>query len=219
MLTLTFRNPTNFFESYISTYSDYTATTAEWTSILKIACEYDFVEVKNCAIRGLQQCDLSLIERLRVYEMYKVGPIHLAPLYGDICARDRGLDDGEIKMLGPESSLRIFRLRERVRSSEKNRSPLPEGVDALDAVCKILKVDRTKIPSTLTHRTGYGSVIITSISRSLVIEFISYRFVDDTTPQRRLSRQRRLRERLGGMSTSTAITSASSRVTQLFLVM
>ncbi|KAF5322628.1 hypothetical protein D9619_002071 [Psilocybe cf. subviscida] len=112
---------------YNETYSDYTATTAEWTSILKIACEYDFVEWSTW---------------------------HLS---ADICARDRGLDDGEIKMLGPESSLRIFRLRERVRSSEKNRSPLPEGVDALDAVCKILKVDRTKIPSTLTHHTGYGS--------------------------------------------------------------
>jgi hypothetical protein len=71
---------------------------------LKIACEYDFLEVKNCAIRGLQQCDLTLVERLQIYDMYKVGQVYLAPLYADLCARDWGLDDAEIKLLGSDLS-------------------------------------------------------------------------------------------------------------------
>lgn len=137
-------------------YSDYTATTAEWTSILKISCEYHFVEVKHCAIRGLQQCSLSLIERIHVYELYQVGLEYLVPLYAKLCARDHGLDDDEITQLGQATSLRIFRLREAIRSTSPsgNRSPLPDGVDAVDAICKILKVDRLKIPN-----NGHGSVI------------------------------------------------------------
>ncbi|KAF8953190.1 hypothetical protein BDZ97DRAFT_1367492 [Flammula alnicola] len=144
---------------YNPTYSVYTATVPEWTSILKTACEYEFVEVQHLAIRGLQSCELSTVERIRIYQLYDADPKYIVPLYIKMCMRDEAPTNEEVKHMGSETSLLIFRLRESLRSRAGNggKSPLPAGVDeedALDAVCDFLGVDSSRIQISVSSSTS-----------------------------------------------------------------
>ncbi|KAJ3505315.1 hypothetical protein NLJ89_g7486 [Agrocybe chaxingu] len=113
---------------YNPKYSVYSATPAEWVAILKIAHEYEFLEVKNLAIRGLDTCDLTVVQRIRIYETYQADTMYLLPLYATMCMREDGPTDDETEEMGMKTSLMIFRARERLRS-DGSKSPLPNGVD------------------------------------------------------------------------------------------
>ncbi|KAF9479393.1 hypothetical protein BDN70DRAFT_696162 [Pholiota conissans] len=147
---------------YNPKYSDYTDfDTADWTCVLKIACEHEFVEVQHCAIRALQDCDLSTVERIHVYKLYKVDPKYLVPLYIAMAVRDEGPTDKEVHHLGAETSLLIFRLREYLRSRNGfgGKSPLPPDVsddDALRAVCHFLQVDVSQMQSLVSTSNFKG---------------------------------------------------------------
>ena len=121
------------------TYSNYTATINEWITILKLACEYDFVQVKQLAIQGLEEMDLSVVERLCIYQLYSVGPSHIVPLLSSLCLRNEGPTDEETDQLGIKTSLVIFRARESLRSH------LPADVDhsvmAVSTICSLIGVD------------------------------------------------------------------------------
>jgi hypothetical protein len=124
------------------TYSDYDATTNEWISILKLACEYEFVQVKNLAIRGLEGMNLSAVERLCIYQLYRVGPSHTVPLLVELCIRNEGPTDDETEKLGIKTSLVIYRARESLRSQ------LPADVDhrmAASTVCSLIGVDLSQL--------------------------------------------------------------------------
>lgn len=123
---------------YNKTYSDYNATSDEWISILKLACEYDFAQVKDLAIRGLDGMNLSTVERLCIYQLYRVGPSHIVPLLAELCVRNEGPTDEETERLGIKTSLVIFRARENLRSH------IPADVDhgiAVSTVCSLIGVD------------------------------------------------------------------------------
>lgn len=137
----------NLFSTY-SNYSDMTAS--DWTSVLKTACEHEFVEVQHCAIRGLQTCDLTTVDRIHIYELYKADPKYIVPLYVEMAKREDAPTDEEVMHLGSVTSLLIFRLREYLRSRPglSRKSPLPASVnddDAFDAVCLFLRLDRSRI--------------------------------------------------------------------------
>jgi len=121
-----------------STYSEYTATTNEWISILKIACQYQFIEVKRFAIRGLEKLDLSPVERLRIYQLYQVDPTYIIPLLVELCLREEGPTEEETEKMGIKTSLSIYRARERLCCHA------PDGVDedeATHTICSIIGVD------------------------------------------------------------------------------
>lgn len=130
-------------------YSMYKATTTEWVSILKVACEYEFPEVKALAIRGIQKGgNLTIFQLIHVYQLYKVDMSYLIPLYITLCKRDKPPTDEEAKELGLDTTLLIFRLREAVRSSTGDtcRSPLPSNLDDDDimrTICSSLGLDHT----------------------------------------------------------------------------
>ncbi|KAF9479078.1 hypothetical protein BDN70DRAFT_710849 [Pholiota conissans] len=138
---------------YNTTYSDYsTATITDWTSILKVACEYDFIEVQHAAIRGLQTCTLTTVERIQIYELYKAHSKYLVPLYVEMAMRDEAPSNDEVAKLGSATALLIFRLREylRARTGLGGKSPLPADVgeeDARQAVCAFLKLDYSQFQS------------------------------------------------------------------------
>ncbi|KAF8181819.1 hypothetical protein BJ912DRAFT_605494 [Pholiota molesta] len=144
-------SPTDFakflYIFYNPSYSNYTnLSVSDWTSILKTACEQEFVEVQHCAIRGLESLELTTVERLRIYLMYKAHAKYLVPLYIELATRDEGPTDKEVDHLGSETSLLIYRLREYLRSRTGlgGKSPLPSDVtddDALRAVCHFLHLD------------------------------------------------------------------------------
>lgn len=142
----------------IRTYSDYSTTTAtEWTSVLKIACENRFCEMQHCAIRGLEGCHLTTVHRIKLYELYKVAPKFLAPLYVEMAMRDAAPSEEDTTDLGDKTVLRIFRLREALRSRRTtNISPLPAGVDEHEAtrvVCAFFDIDPAAISLPGAHVT------------------------------------------------------------------
>ncbi|KDR75461.1 hypothetical protein GALMADRAFT_483402 [Galerina marginata CBS 339.88] len=135
---------------YNSTYSLYEASSSEWIAIIKIACEYDFIQAKHLAIRGLEQGNLSIVQRLTLYQLYKADPVYVVPLIAALCIRDEGPTDEETKEMGMATSLVIFRARERIRSATPNdgRSPLPVGVDddeVIQTICSFLGLDSSRI--------------------------------------------------------------------------
>lgn len=128
-----------------SLYSIYEATSAEWIGILKIACEYDFVQVSNLAIRSLDQSGLSVVQRLQLYLLYRADPIHVVPLYTLLCMRDDGPTDGETELLGTKTVLLIWRMREHLRA--QSPSSILAEEDAVLTVCSFLGVNRSKLNS------------------------------------------------------------------------
>ena len=120
---------------------------------MKIACENDFIEVQHCAIRGLQACDLTTVQRIVIYELYHADKKYTVPLYAEMAMRDQSPSTAEEKLLGDKITLSIFRLRERLRSHAiptfSDISPLPVGIDnneALRLVCAFFHIDPARVP-------------------------------------------------------------------------
>ncbi|KAF5321960.1 hypothetical protein D9619_002080 [Psilocybe cf. subviscida] len=120
---------------YNPTYSLYDASVGDWNCILELADKWDFDEVKELAVRELhKKKELSIVQRMALYEKYKVNKRHLVPLYAALCQRDYPLTLEETKILGFESTVLVNTARERLRSkpSDEGRSPLPEGLEEAD---------------------------------------------------------------------------------------
>lgn len=107
----------------------------KWRVILRLADLWEFKEVKELAVRELhKKPELDLVDRLVLYQNYKVDPCHLVPLYGLLCARDTPLTLQESKILGLGTTVLVSTTRERLRAlpSNEGRSPLPEGLEMSD---------------------------------------------------------------------------------------
>ncbi|PPQ78589.1 hypothetical protein CVT25_010565 [Psilocybe cyanescens] len=133
---------------YNPKYSLYEATSSEWITILKLACEYKFHEVKLLAIRGLEMGNLSIVKLIYVYELYEVDRSYLVPLYAVLCKREECPTEEETTILGIKTALLIFRLREMLRSQlgDGSKSPLPPNLDEDDitrAICASLGVNHS----------------------------------------------------------------------------
>ena len=113
----------------------YDATIDDWNCILNLADKWDFPQVKELAVRELhKKPDLDLIQKLALYQKYKVDPRHLVPLYAELCARDIPLNLEESEMLGFQACVAINTARERLRAnpSDEGRSPLPAHLEEAD---------------------------------------------------------------------------------------
>jgi hypothetical protein len=113
-------------------------------SILKLAHEYKFPEVKRLAIREIEIFDIPLAERIVLYQNHSVEPVYLVPLYVKFCMRDDGPTDDEATILGIKTSLIIFRARERLRfqplPGTKDRSS-PDENDITRTIYSLLGFD------------------------------------------------------------------------------
>ena len=99
--------------------------------------------MKELAVRELhKKPELPLVERLALYEKYKVDPRHLIPLYAILCEQDRPLTLAESKTLGLETTVNISSMREKLRAlpSNEGRSPLPPDLETQD-VYRALELD------------------------------------------------------------------------------
>ncbi|KAF8911667.1 hypothetical protein CPB84DRAFT_1842141 [Gymnopilus junonius] len=120
---------------YNPKYSLYDTSIEDWNIILNLADKWEFLEVKELAVRELQKKpDLDIVSKMSLYQRYKVDPRHLIPLYAQLCARDTPLTIEEATILGIETTVLINSAREQLRAnpSDEGRSPLPAGLEEGD---------------------------------------------------------------------------------------
>ncbi|KAI0300451.1 hypothetical protein B0F90DRAFT_1668282 [Multifurca ochricompacta] len=130
---------------YNPKYSLYDAGIEEWTSILKLAHDWNFIEVKALAVRELQSLQIPALQKIVLYQTYAIDRNLLQPAYTALITRDEPITTEEGRELTIETALSLARAREIARapafsgSGKKPgnpRSPVNlAGVD-LDALIK-----------------------------------------------------------------------------------
>ena len=121
---------------YNPKYSLYDKTVEEWTSILELANEWSFVEVKNLAVRELEKLEIDPIEKVYIYHRFNISRSYLVVSYAAIVTRQSPLNLVEGRKLGLDTSLKIAEGRERLREQVTQRlgvrSPGPEDFETKD---------------------------------------------------------------------------------------
>ena len=148
-------------------FDQYLASVHEWTSILKISCNYDFPGVKDFTVRGLESCDIPIANRIKLYQKYEVDSSYVVPLFVKLSLRAEGPTDEETDVMGTKVALIIYRARERLRSpasSPITGPPLPiSESDAFEIIKSILGYGATILPA------GPGSVVFLIQKSSCVL--------------------------------------------------
>ncbi|KAI9465149.1 hypothetical protein BJY52DRAFT_666785 [Lactarius psammicola] len=101
---------------YNPKYSLYDASIEEWTSILRLAHIWDFTEVKELAIRGLEGHQIPALQKIVLYQTYKVDRNRLQTAYTALTVRDEPITIEEGRELGLETALQLARAREVARA-------------------------------------------------------------------------------------------------------
>lgn len=103
---------------YNPQYSLYDATIDEWTSILKLAHTWGFIEVKELAIRGVEslQSQVSAFQKIVLYQTYEVDRNCLQAAYTALTVRDDPITIDEGRELGIETVVQLARAREMARA-------------------------------------------------------------------------------------------------------
>jgi hypothetical protein len=100
----------------IRKYSLYDATVEEWTSILKLAHTWDFVGVKDLALRELERLVIPPLRKIVIYHSYAIDRRLLLAAYMAFAVRDEPISIEEGQELGLETALQLARAREFVRA-------------------------------------------------------------------------------------------------------
>ena len=97
-------------------YSLYDATVEEWTSILKLAHNWDFLGVKELALRELEQLVIPPLHKIVIYHSYAIDRRLLHAAYTAFAIRDEPITIEEGQELGLETAIQLARAREFVRA-------------------------------------------------------------------------------------------------------
>ena len=100
----------------VRSYSHYDATVEKWTSILKLAHQWGFIEVKNLALRELEQHSIPPVRKIGLYNCYAIDCRLLQEAYAALAVRDEPITIEEGLELGLGTALRVACARERVRA-------------------------------------------------------------------------------------------------------
>jgi hypothetical protein len=124
-------------------YSLYDATVEEWTSILKLAHQWDFIGVKELALRELEQLVIPPLRKIVIYHSYAIDRRLLQAAYTAFAIRDEPITIEEGQELGLETALQLARAREFVRAPATGgkrikdaRSPVNVAGTELDALIR-----------------------------------------------------------------------------------
>ncbi|KAI0688442.1 hypothetical protein BC835DRAFT_1284594 [Cytidiella melzeri] len=107
---------------YNPKYSIYDANVDEWSSILKLAYDWKFAEVKRLASRYLEQFLIDPIQKIELYQQYEIDRRLLIPSYMALINRREPLSITEGCCLSLETALMIATARECARGK-----PLESG--------------------------------------------------------------------------------------------
>ncbi len=105
-----------FLTLYSRKYSIYEGTVEEWSSILKLASQWDFIEVKAFALRELEQQEMPALDKIILYHTHKINRNLLQAAYIALTVRDEPIAIEEGRQLGLETALRLAHAREIARA-------------------------------------------------------------------------------------------------------
>jgi hypothetical protein len=101
---------------HLRKYSLYNASTEEWTSILRLAHRWEFVEVKSLALRELERLEIPPLQKIVIYHSYAIDRSLLRTAYTALTIRDEPITLEEGRELGLETVLQLARARELARA-------------------------------------------------------------------------------------------------------
>lgn len=124
-------------------YSLYDASVEEWTSVLKLAHQWDFIEVKALAIRELENLPIPPVQKIVLYQKYVIDRNLLKHALTTLTIRDEPVTIEEGREISLETALDLAKAREIARSpvfsgkkSGNPRSPINLAGAELDVVIK-----------------------------------------------------------------------------------
>jgi hypothetical protein len=144
--------------SYSRKYSIYEATVAEWSSILKLAHQWDFDEVKSFALRELEEQEIPALQKIILYHTHDIDRNLLQEAYTALTVRDDPITIEEGYQLGLETALRLAHAREIARApvfNKKSGTPRPSinlAGSELDALINRLFNLNLSLPDTTNER-------------------------------------------------------------------
>lgn len=97
-------------------YSLYHASVEEWTSVMKLAHQWNFVAVKELALRELEQLEIPPLRKIVIYQSYGIDRRLLQAAYTTFTTRDKPVTIEEGQELGLETVVQLARARELVRA-------------------------------------------------------------------------------------------------------
>ncbi|KII86835.1 hypothetical protein PLICRDRAFT_113856 [Plicaturopsis crispa FD-325 SS-3] len=139
---------------YNRSYSEYEAPVDDWVAILRLANEWQFVEVKRLAIRKLEKLDLDPVQKIVLYRAHNIDSSYLVDAFSALCRRDTLLPLSDCEKLGMPTFLQISEARERARGQCEGGVYSPtaanlEPEELQSVVCGVFN-----IPSPLTTPTS-----------------------------------------------------------------
>ncbi|KAF8483647.1 hypothetical protein DFH94DRAFT_690122 [Russula ochroleuca] len=149
---------------YNPKYSLYDATLEEWTSILKLAHQWGFSEVKALAVRELENLGVPPLQKIVLYQTYAIDRKLLKPALTALTMRDEPLSIEEGRELSLETALELAKAREIARApvftnkkAGNPRSPVNLAGVELDALIKdVFHLPSSIVPEPLTSQTSTG---------------------------------------------------------------
>jgi hypothetical protein len=106
-----------------SNFSLYTATAEKWVEILAVAQKWGFKEVEQLCVRELEKLPIEPVDKIHVYQDYRLDRSLLAEAFAKLTVRPRHLSLEEGSKLGIETTLQIAQARELYRGSHSGTKP------------------------------------------------------------------------------------------------
>ncbi|KAI0002398.1 hypothetical protein BJV74DRAFT_815595 [Russula compacta] len=101
---------------YNPKYSIYDGSVEEWSSILKLAHQWEFIEVKAFALRELEQLEMPALQKIILYHTHDINRNLLLEAYTALAVRDESITIEEGRQLGLETALMLAHVREVARA-------------------------------------------------------------------------------------------------------
>lgn len=95
------------------------ASLEEWTSILALAHQWQFDEVKRLAVEEMEKLVIPAVEKAVLAQKYDVGRGWLETAYATLGARTDHLSIEDGYRLGLENVVRLGNVRERIREARR----------------------------------------------------------------------------------------------------
>jgi len=148
---------------YNPKYSIYTASIEKWSSILKLANKWDFTEVKELAVRELQNIQIPPIQKIAIYQTYSIDRNLLQPAFTALTTRDEPITIEEGRELTLETALQLAKTRELARApvlnGKKSGNPRsPVNLAGLDLDTLIKDVFELPPPPALSNTAQTSTV-------------------------------------------------------------
>lgn len=95
----------------------------EWTSVLHLATRWEFESIRQLAIRELEGLNIDPVNKIVLSRQFDISSPWTLAAYTEVCHRSDSLTVSEARALGLETAMRIYQMREKLRSKQGTRIP------------------------------------------------------------------------------------------------